>query len=263
MLELFDLKRLVDTLPSDHEIAGLQPMIHAAISMSSVWNDLKRANEMMVACKTLSGSIRVGTNRGERPRRDQAATVQALFAQAVLLYTRATHSKAKGRNKLQITAHFDHEQRALHDRITDLRDRYLAHFEDASGWEEHRAVLALDIEDAKMALSYPHASAYIQVPDAVDFERLLGIALPISHDQFRKVSLKLNLVVNELFDTRPDFLKQLREARFDPASFFDADEIQPYLDGIGRLDPDAPTEPRIGDVRPSAVDDISTNETQI
>ncbi|WP_340318059.1 hypothetical protein [Rhizorhabdus argentea] len=229
--------------------------MRAAISMYSVCNDLKRAAEMMAACKAVSRSMRGTAQQGTELRRDEAATVQALFAQTVLLYTRATHSDGKGRKKLQITSQLDQEQRALHVRITTLRDRYLAHFGHASGWEEHRAVLALDLEKAQMALSYPHSSAYIRVADAVDLERMLGLALPIAQAQSAKVSHKLNLAVNGLFDSHPDFVEQLRQARFEPTSFFDADETQPYLDSVGRLDPDAPTAPRIGGVRPGTPPD--------
>ncbi len=249
MLELFDLDELVDTFPTDPRIAALKPLIRAAISMSSVRNDLKRAGEMMAACKTLSNSIRTAADRGQATGREQAATVQALFAQAVMLYTRATHSRAEGRNKLQITAHLSAKERPLHDRITQLRDRYLAHFGDAAGWEEHRAVLALDIEEARMALSYPHASAYILAAEAIDFERLLEIVLPVAQRQSDAVSRKLNLALNELFDASPDFVERLREVRFDPAHFFCADEIQPYLDSVGKHDPDPLTQPRIGGIR--------------
>ena len=250
MLELFDLEALVACYPEDAAIAALKPLVRAAISTFSVVNDLKRAGEMATACKALSRSIKATSVLGTAPRRDEAATVQALFGQAMLLYTRATHSRSEGRNKLQITAHLDPAQRAVHDRITGLRDQYLAHFGDATGWEEHRAVLALDIAEQKMALSYPHSSAYIQVAAAVDLEQSLNVAWPIAQAQSAKVSTKLNLAINALFKTNPDFVEQLRHACFEPASFFDADEIQPYLDSVGALDPDAPTTPRVGGVRP-------------
>ncbi len=251
MLELFDLDAFATRFADTPGIAALKPLIRAAISMSSVRNDLKRAREMMDACKSLSGAMQISAGRGGPIRRDQAATVQALFAQAVLLYTRATHSSGKGRNKLQITTHLGEEERAVHNRMTELRDRYFAHFGDASGWEAHRAVLALDIDGAKMALSYPHSSAYIQVTDAVAFERLLGVAVPIAQTQSDKISLRLNLALNELFNTDPELLERLRCTSFDHASLFQADEVQPYLDSVGTLDPDAPTEPRIGEVQRS------------
>ena len=246
MLELFDLQAMVERGAADPGIAALRPLIHAAISMHSVGNDLKRVAEMLEACKALSTRLRDSARRGEDASRGEAATVQALFAQAVLLYTRATHSKGAGRNKLQITNHLDREMRALHDRMTTLRDTYLAHFEDAEGWEEHRAVLALDLDDAKMALSYPHAAAYIRPEDAATLERLLAAALPIAFEAASKVSNKLNMGINELFESRADFLETLRRTRFDPAGFFDEDEIQPYLDSVGAHEGDPVTTPRVG-----------------
>ncbi|MEG3162729.1 hypothetical protein U1763_19690 [Sphingomonas sp. LB2R24] len=254
MLELFDLDALVARFPEDAAITALKPLARAATSMFSVVNDLKRAGEMMTACKALSQLIQATSARGTAPRRQEAATVQALFGQAVLLYTRATHSRSEGRNKLQITAYLDARQRAVHDRVTALRDGYLAHFGNATGWEEHRVVLALDIPAKKMAFSYPHSSAYIQVAEAVDLDKALEAALPIAQAQSAKVSTKLNLAINALFETHPDFVEHLRQARFDPATFFEADEIQPYLDSVGRLDTDPPTAPRIGGVRPGSPD---------
>jgi hypothetical protein len=76
--------------------------------------------------------------------------------------------------------------------------------------------------------------------------------LPIAHTQSAKVLAKLNLAINALFESHPDFVEQLRQARFDPATFFDADEIQPYVDSVGRLDTHSLTAPRIGGVRPGS-----------
>jgi hypothetical protein len=151
MWELFDLDALVASFPENAAITALKPLARAATSMFSVVNDLKRAGEMVTACKALSRSIQATSAQGTAPRREEAATVQALFGRAVLLYTRATHSRSEGRNKLQITAHLDAGQRAVHDRITAFRDGYLAHFGDATGWEEHRVVLTLDIPAKKIA----------------------------------------------------------------------------------------------------------------
>ncbi|MBB4620076.1 hypothetical protein [Sphingomonas abaci] len=73
--------------------------------------------------------------------------------------------------------------------------------------------------------------------------------MPIAQTQSDKISLRLNLALNELFKTDLEVLDRLRCTSFDPAGFFEADEVQPYLDSIGTLDPDAPTEPRIGKVQ--------------
>ncbi|MBY2930698.1 hypothetical protein FIM10_18625 [Sphingomonadales bacterium 56] len=245
MLELFDLEALVARHGGDPDIAALGPLIRSAISMSSVRNDLKRAAEMIAACKALSDAIRAAADAGQGPARNEAATLQALFAQAVLLYTRATHSTGAARNRLQITNHLSGELRMLHDRATRLRDSYLAHFGDPSGWEEHRCVLALDIAETRMALSYPHASAYLRPDDARDFERLLTAALPIAYAQSDKVSTRLNAALNQLFETRPAFLELLRASPFVPETFFDPDEIASYLASVGAHETDPETQPRL------------------
>jgi hypothetical protein len=248
MLELFDLHALIQCHADDPDFSEVAKRVHSAVSAISVRSDLKRATEMMSACKALSRMAQSTTPEGGIDR-EGAATIQALFTQALVLYCRATHSGSKGRHKLQITNHLDPELRILHDRVTDLRDRYLMHFEDSSGWEEHRAVLAVNIDEGMMALSYPHASAYIRQGDASDFERLLATAYNISDQQHAKMSQRLNEELNGLFERRPDFLDILRTTPFAPETFFDADEIAEYLAGIGRREADPHTDPRIGVMR--------------
>lgn len=251
MLELFDLHAMIQCHADDPNLSEVAKRVHSAVSAISVRSDLKRATEMMSACKALSSMAQSTPPEGAIDR-EGAATIQALFAQALVLYCRATHSGSKGRHKLQITNHLDPELRVLHDRVTDLRDRYLMHFEDSSGWEEHRAVLAVDIEEGMMALSYPHASAYIRQGDASDFERLLSAACSISNQQQAAMSQRLNEELNSLFERRPDFLDILRTTPFAPETFFDADEIPEYLAGIGRREADPHTDPRIGLMRERA-----------
>lgn len=63
--------------------------------------------------------------------------------------------------------------RTAHDRLVRLRDPYLAHYDDPADWESARAVLGLDVDAAKMALSYPHSRYYARADDSADFDRLL------------------------------------------------------------------------------------------
>ncbi|QHD69614.1 hypothetical protein GS397_22945 [Sphingobium yanoikuyae] len=245
MLELFDLHALIQCHADDPDLCELAMRVRSAVSAVSVRSDLKRAMEMMSACKALSRMAQTASSE-QAIDREGAATIQALFTQALVLYCRATHSGSKGRHKLQITNHLNPELRIIHDRVTDLRDRYLMHFEDSSGWEEHRAVLALDIEAGMMALSYPHASAYIRQGDAEDFERLLVFGYNISNREQAAMSKRVNEELNSLFERRPDFLEMLRATPFSPESFFDPDEIADYLAGIGRREADPHTDPRIG-----------------
>lgn len=248
MLELFDIDALTNIYGDDPDLVELKKRVRSAVSAVSVRSDLKRATEMMAACKALS-QMALAAPPAASVDREGAATIQALFAQSMILYCRATHSGSKGRNKLQITNLLEPELRALHDRVTDLRDRYLMHYEDSSGWEEHHAVLALDVEDSMMALSYPHASAYVLQEEAIDFEHLLKNAYTISDQQQANMSKRLNEELNRLFDRRPDFIGMLRSTPFVPESFFDEDEVDAYLNGIGRREADPHTEPRIGQLQ--------------
>ena len=244
-LELFDLNALVTADAADGCLAAVGRAVRQASSMSSVKNDLARAGEMFAACKQLQHRLRGCAEQGVPIDRSDAATVQALFAQAVLLYTRAVHSKGAGRNKLQITNHLSVPMRAQHDRIVELRDRYFAHFGQPGEWERHAAVLALDIEKMQMALSYPHESYYVRADESREFEALLQEVRAIGEAAYARASERLNLLLNELFDEDSHFLDKLRAHPFSPDSFFEAEEIEAYLAALGRLDPDAPTSPRV------------------
>jgi hypothetical protein len=243
-MELFDL----DALAADNVgVAGfeaLTPAIREASSMSSVKNDLGRAAEMLSVCKALQKEALAEERRERTVSRAKAATLQALFAQAVLLYARAVHSSGKGRNKLQILNFLPPPLRPLHDRMTRLRDSYLAHFGEPGEWERHRTVLALDVEQQVMALSYPHESYYVRAEEAKDLETLLEAAEEIAAEAYARASTRLNMILNHLFED-PAFLKQLRKVPFSPESFFSPDEVESYLAGIGNLDPDPFTAPRV------------------
>lgn len=244
-MELFDLEALAEAAAGDERFASLPRAIRQASSMSSVRNDIARAREMLSASKMLQTRLSRAAEAGEKVDRHDAATIQALFANAVLLYTRAAHSKGEGRNKLQITNFLDPAIRAVHDRITALRDAYLAHFGEPGEWERHHTVLALDVEKAQMALSYPHESYYVRAEESGELESLLTAAAKIAEQSYGRASERLNLIINRLFENVPDFLARLRAHPFAPETFFDPDQVEGYLAGIGALHPDPLTTPRI------------------
>jgi hypothetical protein len=244
-VELFDLNALAEAMSADRRYKELPAAIRQASSMSSIKNDLGRADEMLGVSKRMQGEARRKAERGKHVDRGEAATIQALFAQAVLLYTRAVHSSGSGRNKLQIANFLPEELRETHDRITGLRDAYFAHFAEPGEWERHRVVLALDIEQTQMALSYPHESYYVRAEEAQDFETLLRAARDISERAYVRASERLNLLLNRLFEEDPQLLSQLRAHPFSPKTFFDPDEVDAYRAAIGRLETDPVTSPRV------------------
>lgn len=247
-IELFDLDGAAAGEPDETAKQQLLRAVRQAVSMSSVKNDLGRAREMMDELKAVQAVAIRRDEDGRSIERAVGATVQALFMQAVSLYVRATHSGGKGRNKLHVADRLDGEMRAVHDRMTLLRDKYLAHFDEPADWERSTAVLALDLAEGKMALSYPHSRYYVRAEDSEDFDTLLSTVEPICAVAYTSASARLNLLLNDRFERESDFIERLRSYPFDPASFFDSSEIESYLAGIGDQHPDPPTSPRL--VRP-------------
>ena len=248
-LELFDLEAAASSMRDEATQRALRRTVRQAISMSSVKNDLGRAREMMEQLKIVQSSVIQSNDEGEPIDRGVGATVQALFMQAVSLYVRATHTSGKGRNKLHIVDRLDSDMLSAHSRMTTLRDQYLAHFDDPANWEAARAVLALDINESKMALSFPHSRFYVRADDSANFDSLLSVVEVLSDDAYKSSSLRLNLLINRLIEDEPGFIALLRTHPFDPAEFFDAEEVGSYLAGVGTHDPDPPTSPRL--VRPT------------
>ena len=247
-IELFDLDEAARHEPDDAARASLVRAIRQAVSMSSVKNDLGRAREMMEELKAVQAVAIRHNDEGRPIVRGVGATVQALFMQAVSLYVRATHSGGKGRNKLHVVDRLDAGVLEIHGRITLLRDRYLAHFDEPADWEHAFVVLALDLAEARMSLSYPHSRYYVRADDSADFDILLSVVERLCADAYASASARLNLLVNGRFEDDPDFLDRIRSHPFKPADFFDAEEVGPYLTSIGAQHPDPPTNPRL--VRP-------------
>lgn len=249
-LETFDFEHLLADVEDGEaeEFNDLRRAVRQASSMRSVRNDIGRAREMIEALRAFEASARAADNEGDSIDRGTGATIQALFMQAVILYVRATHSGSKGRNKLHIVGRLDPSGRDLHNHFVALRDRYLAHYEEPGPWEKSRVVLAIDVSEAKIALSYPHSRHYVRSEDSGGFDALLRAAEKIASEAYKEASLRLNIIINRFFDSDPGFLERLRRRPFNPATFFDPDEVKRYLAGIGSLDPDPVTQPRI--IRP-------------
>lgn len=253
MQELFDIGALVDNFPTDSIISKLKQPLRSALSAVSVSSDLKRALELIEICKKQMTPSSFLSNSPYT--REEAVTFQAQFMQAISLYARATHNesngkgpkKGAGRNKLQITNFLKDKPdlRALHTRVTSLRDEYFAHHVDSTGWENRHVVLALDLEKHEMSLSYPSQTVYIRPADIFEFEPLFIAAYDIATEQQKKMSKKLYSSLNSIFDEQPEVISKMRKNIFQPEQFFGEGEAVSYRAGMGKSVPNPHSQPTI------------------
>lgn len=108
----------------------------------SAHTDLSSALDMLLAVKPAAGQAEHGCNWAPH-------TVPALIYSAVMLYARATKSTSDHRSTLDLRKHFNDDQRAVHQRLCDLRDDAFAHFgpglvDNGNAWNEERVLLPVD-----------------------------------------------------------------------------------------------------------------------
>jgi hypothetical protein len=180
--------------------------------------------------KELAAQVR----RGEPTSMAQGLLGSSLFVTALFLYSRAVQSQGSERSTLGIRDALPADIRPAHDRLLELRNRHFAHYETSDQWEDHNVVLVLG--DGRMGISYPNQRRYLRSEDAHALYDVLVHAQAATEAAYRKASAKLNMEINRLFDVREAFLEELGEYRFDPATFFSADELPDFVASLDQDD---------------------------
>ncbi|MGO4637271.1 hypothetical protein AB4Z43_02405 [Mesorhizobium sp. 2RAF45] len=126
----FDLTAVVDQLDPtrDKNLIRAIKVFHA---VESVGLDLRDAAESV---KILHG---IGRENSETASR----VGSALLVHAVIIYSRATHTRAVQRFNVGVTRAYDRALKAKHAEIIDLRDKCMAHFGPGKDlWHDERVV---------------------------------------------------------------------------------------------------------------------------
>jgi hypothetical protein len=112
---------------------------------------------------------------------DKSHIARALLTHAVVVYCRASHTKAVERYDVGVVGAYSPEQKKYHQIIIDLRNKVLAHFGPGEGWHDER-VLYLEQEHGDAITAVHHrVNSDSYVFDIL--ENLLETAIPYIKSQ--------------------------------------------------------------------------------
>ena len=180
----YDLSAIVDKL----EAARYKPLVRAIKAFhaaGSVGIDLAAAAESVRLLKGLDKTISDETSH----------MGSALLVHAVVVYSRATHSKAISRFNVGATSTYDNLLKARHREIVDLRDKCIAHFGPGKdGWHvEH--VIYLETPKGN-GLTMTHRRTNFSLRTIEDLDALLSVAIPHVTKLQRDRANDLNAALN-------------------------------------------------------------------
>jgi hypothetical protein len=202
----FDLSEAVKHLPKKHQQDFIRAVLvyHAVVSVSL---DLKSAQ---AAIEAFHHQQKDRTN----PHRSQIGA--SLLTNAVITYSRATHTKAISRFSVGIEKCYSPEQKLVHASIIELRNRCLAHFGPGEDrWHDERVIF----------LDSPHGTGVTAVHHRTNFDLeviaglsdLLATAIPFARNLEQKRGSQLSVLIH-LMST--DVKDVVDAHEFDVASFY-------------------------------------------
>ncbi|MFS2179468.1 hypothetical protein ACCC98_26555 [Rhizobium pisi] len=165
MQRAFDLTSAALFLAANPKAEPFIKAVRKFQSAISVSTDLAEVKKSVEEFQTMQEDL------GDKPH-----IARALLTHAVVVYCRASHTKAIERYDVGVTGAYSAEQREAHELIVNLRDKVLAHFGPGGGWHEERVVyLEQDHGDAITAVHH-RVNSDSMVFDIL--ENLLEAAIP-------------------------------------------------------------------------------------
>jgi len=107
---------------------------------------------------------------------DKSHIARALLTHAVVVYCRASHTKAVERYDVGVIGAYSPEQREAHKLIVNLRDKVLAHFGPGQGWHKERVLYLEQEYGAGITAVHHRVNSDSMVFDILD--NLLETAIP-------------------------------------------------------------------------------------
>jgi len=165
MRRAFDLTSVALFLAANPEAEPFVKAVRKFQSTISVSTDLAEVKKSVEELQTMREDLG-----------DKSHVARALLTHAVVVYCRASHTKAVERYDIGVIGAYSPEQREAHKLIVNLRDKVLAHFGPGEGWHEER-VLYLEQEHGNAITAVHHrVNSDSMVFDIL--ENLLETAIP-------------------------------------------------------------------------------------
>lgn len=214
----FNLGTVADRL----DRAGLHPRLVGQIrkckDLGSVGLDLEAAFDALQGLSQISAREAAATDRQDRSA--YALAGRALFAEALIKYTRAFNSH-DGRKVFSHNAG-TLDQQLMHSRLMQLRNRGIAHYhptglEDAS-FIEDCIVVSFDSESDNIEFNYPFSRYNYREEDVKCLVELLFLSGIECDRQRKKAENELRDTLNML-RTDPVVTEFIEASRFDSVTF--------------------------------------------
>jgi hypothetical protein len=156
---------------------------------------------------------------------------QALVAQAILLYSRATHTTSRDRVSVHTKKVFTKGQREAHERLVDLRNNVLAHFGHGAGrnegpWVSEVMVLKVFASAPYLVPSHQWTRANYRGAITAELRENILVLLPAARGRLEETQIELMKLILPIYGIDPVFMKALSDHPFDPDTFFPNPEIR-------------------------------------
>jgi hypothetical protein len=228
-----DLTSLARALARDRRHPGLVKNIRQVESVASAHEDLRAAKEALEELKLFTTSRRADEIDPARA----GVLAGALFAHAIVLYTRATDTKPIDRWKWFGRDMLSEEHRLWHKEVMAYRDTVLTHFGHGSGHEDgptitHALVMRRVAPDSReLAMTFVQNRANTRASLSTRLAALTDACLDLARARF---DARLEELLDELrtaSQSDPDMGADVRAHSFDSSTFIDNAEVD--LDHLG------------------------------
>ncbi|TPJ17891.1 hypothetical protein FJW04_10225 [Mesorhizobium sp. B2-7-3] len=207
----FDLTAVIDKLhPTTHK--DLIRAIRAFHAVESVVLDLRDAAESVELLQ------KIGHEASDRT----SSLGRALLVHAVVVYSRATHTKAIHRFKVGVTSGYNEALKAKHNEITNLRDKCIAHFGPGKDlWHDERVIY---VEKAlENGLQLVHRRTNFSRKAINDLDSLLTAAIGRGKELERARAIDLGSILTGADNETWALIDQ---HEFDIVGFFEANDLK-------------------------------------
>jgi hypothetical protein len=219
---MFDLTLVGRALVDQRRYEELSNLIERCFARSSVYRDLTSARECLDVISRLGGDAPPAHGQEDQAGEDLGIQVNALLAQAILLYIRATDGVDRARSKKgSILKAYCQDQRRSHERLLSLRNKVIAHFgtEGEQLWNRERMVVMVGADGM---WQYTHAFSRVTYHAATidDLNSVLSLATQTVYESLRSEEARVNELVQAATIGDGEFRSLMLAHQFDPISFF-------------------------------------------
>lgn len=201
MPDSYDLTALSERLFAEGRLQSLAGKIQRAQDLASLHADLVMALECLDALDALLARPSAEDDFAKN------ITEASLLSNAVVLYARATKTTSEERRGFDLRDRFSAEQKVVHQELTDLRDKAIAHFGSGGSymgeWKVERVVLdATDPQDVRVAVATRRKTVDRSLAERARQQIEVACALirGLSELQINEVTVELNKVATEDID---------------------------------------------------------------